>query len=312
MNISSHTHKHNAPVTVSVIIPVYNKAKYVENCIRSVMTQNFDSFEAVVVDDGSTDASGEVCDRLAEEYPNMKVLHTENGGVTAARRRGYEHSQGKFVTFADADDEMLPGALQKLYDCILATDADEVVAKYVDQHGNLCGSEGGRYVEPDWMAKQLLAARADFCVLWAVLFRRELLEGCLNTPRLIRSGEDILMQIECLRKQPKVWFTDEVVYMYNAGLPNDRPLSLDEQMLYDEILKEMFSGSMEEFAQYIVLHQTKMYENFLYKRQFDVFDKYYRQLRHADKCRLSIADRIAVALPPRLAHYPVAWKKRKN
>ena len=119
------------------------------------------------------------------------------------------------------------------------------------------------------------------------------------------------MQIECLLKEPKVWFADEVVYMYNVGLPNDRPLSLDEQQMYDDILYSIFKDRMEEYAPYIVLHQTKMYENFIYKKQFDVYDKYYKLLRKADKSRLSIADRIAIALPPSIAYYPIAHRKNK-
>lgn len=297
---------------ISIIIPVYNKAEYVEDCIQSVVSQDFDNFEVIVVEDGSTDNSAEICDRLADEYPNVTVLHPENGGVTAARRIGFERSKGEFITFVDADDKMLPGALRRLYDEILATGADEVVARYINQHDELRGHEGGQYMEPAWMTRQLLSARADFCVLWAVLFRRELLEGCLDTPRLIRSGEDILMQIECLRKNPRVWFSDEVVYMYNEGLPNDRPLSLDEQMLYDEILYKVFKDDIKEYAPYIVLHQAKMYENFLYHRQFSVFAQYYHLLRSADKSQLSLGDRIAVMLPPRLAYYPVAWKKSKH
>lgn len=93
---------------VSVIIPVYNKAEYVEGCLRSVMTQDFDSFEVIAVEDGSTDGSAEICDRLAAEYPNLTAVHKDNGGVTAARRMGFEMSSGKYVTFADADDKMLP------------------------------------------------------------------------------------------------------------------------------------------------------------------------------------------------------------
>lgn len=298
-------------VVISVIIPVYNKEEYVENCLRSVMTQDFDNFEVIAVEDGSTDQSGLICDKIAKEYPNLTVIHPENGGVTAARRIGLEHSKGKFITFVDADDMMLPNALRRLYEEIIATGADEVVARYIDQHDNLCGHEGGQFMQPAWMIKQLLASKADFCVLWAVLFRKELLKGCLDTPRIIRSGEDILMQIECLIKKPKVWFSDEVVYMYNVGLPNNRPLSLDEQMLYDKILYSLFKDELEEFEPYIVLHQTKMYENFIYKKQFDVYNKYYKLLKRANKCQLSLADRIAIALPPRLAHYPIAHKKNK-
>lgn len=162
------------------------------------------------------------------------------------------------------------------------------------------------------MIKELLASRAGFCVLWAVLFRRELLEGCLDTPRKIRSGEDILMQIICLTKNPKVWFSDEVVYMYNMGLPNDRTLNLDDEMLYDDILLRLFRDRMDEYGPYIVLHQTKMYENFIYERQYDALPKYYRFLRKADKSRLSLADRIAIMLPPCIAHYPIAMKKNRQ
>lgn len=296
---------------ISVIIPVYNKEKYVEDCIRSIATQDFYSYETIIVDDGSTDSSAEICDRLAREFSNITVVHTENGGVTAARRIGVEHSKGKFVTFADADDKMLPKALRTLYEEITSSNADEVVARYINQYGTLCGHNGGQFMNHSWMIKELLASKADFCVLWAVIFKKTMLEDCLNTPRLIRSGEDILMQIEFLMKKPKVWFSDEVVYMYNAGLPNDRPLDLKEQMLYDDILKEVFKKEMKEFEPYIVLHQAKMYENFIYNRQFDVFNKYYKQLRSANKSKLSLADRIAIMLPPRLAYFPIAMKKDK-
>lgn len=299
-------------VLISVIVPIYNKAEYVEDCLLSILTQDFPSFEVIAVEDGSKDNSGEICDRIAAEHPNITVLHPENGGVTAARRLGYEHSRGKYITFVDADDKMLPCALRRLYEEIESTGADEVVARYINQYDELCGHEGGKFMQPSWMIKELLASRAGFCVLWAVLFRRELLEGCLNTPRKIRSGEDILMQIICLTKNPKVWFSDEVVYMYNMGLPNDRTLNLDDEMLYDDILLRLFRDRMDEYGPYIVLHQTKMYENFIYERQYDALPKYYRFLRKADKSRLSLADRIAIMLPPCIAHYPIAMKKNRQ
>ncbi len=306
------TYSKQNDVLISVIIPVYNKEEYVEACLRSVMTQDFDSFEVIAVEDGSTDRSAQICDTIKKEYPNLTVIHTQNGGVTAARRIGWEHSNGKYITFVDSDDLMLPNALRRLYDTIIATGADEVVARYTDQHGKLGGHEGGQYTQPAWMIKQLMGSRNDFCILWAVLFRKELLEGCLDTPRLIRSGEDIMMQYKCLKKRPKVWFSDDVVYMYNAGLPNDRPLSLEEQTLYDKILYSTFEDELKEYEPYIILHQTKMYENFIYNKQFDAYTKYYKLLKKANKCKLSIADRIAVALPPRIAYYPIAYKKNKQ
>ena len=84
---------------ISVIIPVYNKEAYVERCFRQLMAQDFDSFEVVAVDDGSTDRSGEICDKMAQQDQRIRIIHTENGGVTAARRRGMEESQGKYIMF---------------------------------------------------------------------------------------------------------------------------------------------------------------------------------------------------------------------
>lgn len=295
---------------ISILVPVYNKAKYVENCLKSAAEQQFDKFEVIAVDDGSTDGSGEICDRLAKKYDTLKVIHTENSGVTAARRTAYEHSTGKYITFADADDIMLPGALRKLYDEMTRSGADEVVARATDQHGKLRGIKGGRYMDPAWMTKMLITGKADFCILWGVMFRKEQLAGCLDTPRKIRSGEDILMQIKYLKSTPKVWFSDEPVYMYNAGLPNDRPLDLDEQMLYDKILRSLFGEDDKEINDCITIHMAKMYENFINDRQFGVMKEYYNLLRKGRLTRLPLADRIAVALPPCLAYILVATKKK--
>lgn len=299
---------------ISVIIPVYNKAEYVGACIRSAMEQDFDSFEVLAVDDGSTDGSSQILDSLAEIYPDLRVIHCVNGGVTAARRIGYEASHGRYVTFADADDKLLPGALRTLHGEIERTGADEVVARYYNQHGVLLGSGQTGQMDTVSMIKELLASRARFCVLWAVIFRRELLEGCLNTPRLVRSGEDILMQIICLKKRPKVVFSPHAVYYYNEGLPNDRRLCLEEQMLYDEILFRLFAADdADGIHDYIVLRQVKMYENFLYEQQYGAWEAYYKTLGRCPRSRaLSIADRLALLLPRRIAHLLIRWKKDKD
>ena len=125
---------------VSVIIPVYNKFDYLETCLRSVLDQEMDDFEVVAVDDGSTDGSGEICDRLAAEYTRLRVIHVANGGVTRARRVAFNASSGRYVTFVDADDRMLPGGLKTLYESIERVGSDEVIATYVDNSGRLCDS----------------------------------------------------------------------------------------------------------------------------------------------------------------------------
>lgn len=91
----------------SVIIPVYNVEKYIDRCLKSVIPQNYDDLEIIVVDNGSTDRSGSICDSYANEYANISVYHIENHGVGSARNFGLTKSKGEFIYFVDADDYLV-------------------------------------------------------------------------------------------------------------------------------------------------------------------------------------------------------------
>ena len=99
---------------VSIVIPVYNKAKYISDCIESLLQQDFDDFEIIVVDDGSFDDSGRICDEKAAQDSRIRVIHTENGGVTAARRKGVEHAAGEYIMFVDGDDTLSEDCVEQL------------------------------------------------------------------------------------------------------------------------------------------------------------------------------------------------------
>jgi glycosyltransferase involved in cell wall biosynthesis len=97
---------------ISIIMPVYNSEEYLRKAIDSVLNQDYDSFELVLVDDGSTDGSGKICDEYAEKNSNVKVIHKENGGICTARNAGLEAAKGEYVGFCDNDDEYLPGLIR--------------------------------------------------------------------------------------------------------------------------------------------------------------------------------------------------------
>ena len=120
---------------ISIVIPVYNKAAYIDGCMECLLQQDFDSFEVICVCDGSTDNSGEICDQWAGKDQRIRVIHKDNGGVTAARRRGVEEAQGQYVMFVDADDKLLPGALKTMYQAIEQSQADEVIATFTTHEG---------------------------------------------------------------------------------------------------------------------------------------------------------------------------------
>ena len=100
---------------ISIVIPVYKVEKFVAECLESILSQDFDAFEVIAVDDGSPDSSGAICDDFARRDPRITVIHKENGGSAAARKTGVEHARGEWVTLVDADDILLPHALSALY-----------------------------------------------------------------------------------------------------------------------------------------------------------------------------------------------------
>ena len=150
--------KQEQDIKLSVVIPVYNKQEYLEVCMKSVFAQDLNGIEAIAVDDGSTDGSGDILDHLTSSYPSLRVIHTTNGGVTAARRIGVEAARGRYVTFVDPDDKVVEHGLDKLYNAIVSTDADEVIGTYRTQHGITVRTGITGEADTTWMIRQLLAS----------------------------------------------------------------------------------------------------------------------------------------------------------
>lgn len=141
---------------VSVIIPVYNSEKYVEKCVRSVMNQTYRDLEIIIVNDGSTDSSGEILERLGEEDKRIRLFHQENGGVAVARNRGLEDTTGEYLTFVDGDDYIAEDYIERLYAYAVEKGAELVICglTYVDEEGNSLGKvtpgEYRRFEHEEW------------------------------------------------------------------------------------------------------------------------------------------------------------------
>lgn len=103
----------------SVVVPVYNVEDYLVDCVQSVINQHFSSCEIILVDDGSKDRSGQMCDQLAKKYYQVKVVHQKNGGLSAARNTGIKNSSGEYLVFLDSDDLLYKESLRNLEDAIL-------------------------------------------------------------------------------------------------------------------------------------------------------------------------------------------------
>ena len=99
---------------VSIIVPVYNTEEYLSECIESILDQSFTDFELLLINDGSIDKSGKICDEYAKKDSRIVVIHKENGGVSSARNKGIEIAQGEWISFIDADDWITPLYLSDL------------------------------------------------------------------------------------------------------------------------------------------------------------------------------------------------------
>ena len=109
---------------ISVIIPIYNVEKYLSKCIESVINQSYKNLEIILVDDGSPDRCGEICDEYAQKDARIRVIHKENGGLSSARNAGLEICQGEYISFIDSDDFVSPYFIEILYKGIVKCDAD--------------------------------------------------------------------------------------------------------------------------------------------------------------------------------------------
>lgn len=283
---------------ISVIIPIYNKEEYVGTCLNKTLQQTFEDFEVIAVDDGSTDRSGKICDEIAEKDSRLKVLHIPNVGVTAARKRGLEEAKGQYIMFSDADDYYLPDTLSILYKAIESSNADEVIATYVDQYGRYAISEHIGEPPCDLLIREILANEQRFCVLWGIIFKKEILENCLDIPEEIIEGEDKLMQIKLLAKQPRVRFIDDCVYMYNMGLPNDRRQTLERVSAYDSMLRETLAYRWDFFEHHFILHQLKDYQRFVAMGEGNNVRPYYKeQFKGRLNGSFSLSNRLTWWLP---------------
>ena len=117
----------NKAAAVSVIMPVYNTESYLKTAVESVIGQSFSGWELILIDDGSTDSSGEICDSFAAADPRIRVIHRENGGLSAARNTGLGAAAGEYVRFLDSDDWLSPDALEVLLKTAAGSQADMVI-----------------------------------------------------------------------------------------------------------------------------------------------------------------------------------------
>ena len=258
---------------VSVIIPAYNLEGYLDTCLQSVLAQTLGNFEAIVVDDGSTDGTPGLLRRYAERDPRIIVVSTPNRGVARARETGIARAQGKYIAFLDGDDFWEPRMLEEMTASIGQNGGYDIVCC---DYKRICKTYEAPKREmrtSDMQGLDFLVAslyHAISVTVWGRLYRRALFEKELRHYPL-RLGEDSLLNIQIGCQQPRVRFVDYVGYGYvqRGGSANRSPLDIGycvkfSEAVHAELVRHRdVVGDRLEF--YLLLNKMRWYLVYLRK-----------------------------------------------
>ena len=205
---------------ISIIVPVYNVEKYLENCIESILNQTFKDFELILVDDGSTDNSSKICDIYEKKDSRIKVIHKNNGGLSSARNAGLDIACGKYVGFVDSDDYIHYQMYEKLYSQIIKNKADISICGFQKvkefEKGLLSTHKFYEKVELfnniEALEQLYCKYSTEFVVSWNKLYIKTLFKDIKFKEGAIHEDEFIIHQL--LYKVNKVVYNNEKLYFY--------------------------------------------------------------------------------------------------
>lgn len=211
---------------ISVIIPIYNVETYLKRCISSVIAQNYENIEIILVDDGSTDNSSNICDEFAAVDSRIKVIHKDNGGLVSARKAGLEYATGEYTAFVDGDDWIDTGMFSEMLALCIENDADFAESGYIYHRGGvdvefpcktdviyLDNSERERLIR-EWINSEEEATVRN--TIWSKIYRTSIIKRSylkINNKRSV--GEDIINYLHLIKNSKKAVITSGMHYHYS-------------------------------------------------------------------------------------------------
>ena len=247
---------------ISIVVPVFNIEGYVERCLQSLLQQTYTNLEVLAIDDGSTDSSGAILDRLATTDSRIKVIHKENGGVTSARMAGIRNATGEWIGFVDGDDKIESDMYERLLRNSAEYHADISHCGY-----QMCFDDGrihyfhntGLLVQQDKITalKELLSGVRIEPGLWNKLFHKTLFRSLLHggaVPLDIKINEDLLMNYRLFSEAERTVFEDWCPYHYIVRSTSASQAKLNPHKIYDpikvkEIIRQSAPAELHEAAQ---------------------------------------------------------------
>lgn len=232
---------------ISIIVPTYNVEKYIRTCIESILAQTYRNIEVIIVNDGSTDQSLAVISDLICSHHNVKVINQKNQGVSVARNTGIDVATGKYITFVDPDDKIMPDFVSSLYQIADKTGADIVRGSFRDFNGNIPKGWGADFNVPTncgtIVLDQFLSSNISF-VVWSSIFRLDFINSnhIRFTPGII-FFEDGEFTIRAYMLAKLVATSPEPNYAYRINRPgsilttkNAQKMSLSEEKVISQFI----------------------------------------------------------------------------
>lgn len=271
---------------ISVIVPVYNVEKYLKECLDSILSQTYYDFEVLLIDDGSIDASGRICDEYALKDNRVKVIHKANSGVSSTRNIGLEKAKGEFIAFIDGDDKIALNYLAKLHEGILEGEADVCLCKY----SRLC--EGELIFQKEKKLKTYIndsgidnyfekflsyyitplcanVSQYQAATVWRMLFRKDKFKYIFNEN--VSISEDLLFVLKNFTQINRINVIEESLYYYRINresvMTNYRKNFLVNQNAFLQEFEEIIRGlklSNKNKENNILLAQKSLYSSFLF------------------------------------------------
>lgn len=249
---------------IGVIVPVYKVEQYVAECIESILAQTYTNFRLILVDDGTPDNAGKICDEYAKKDSRITVIHQENAGVTRARARGVKEAKDcEWITFVDSDDTITADALTTMYsytkrdiDIVFATIGDrDIPARH-----NITNIEYRH-----WAVKNIYYIGAP----WSKLIRRYLLDNhVFNIPSWIKLHEDTIMNIRiAFNAQKGIMFCEKVIYNYRHN-DNGASQTFKKDIKYEGLLYEQIKDSIPQSEINTYVPDTIPYRLLIWRRYY--------------------------------------------
>lgn len=254
-------------IKISLIVPVYKAEHYLRRCVDSLLAQTFSDYEILLVDDGSPDASGTMCDEYARQDSRIRSYHKENGGVSSARQFGIEHARGEYIIHADPDDWVEPNMLAELYAKAKETDADMVICDFYKNRNSrktVYVNQQPSILNPVAVCIEMFVRLHGSCcnkLVKRVCFER----FGIKFPLELSYSEDLFINVCLLSHQIKVAYLSKAFYHYdlytNANSlvkkPNHFILNQEEKLC--DLLKNALPKTLfNEILPYLLRNQAEV------------------------------------------------------